>query len=120
MKFPTNWVLYDGKCSVISGLNIGNRTLSCKNSTISGSTIMNVSNFESASVSNQIVMSLLVGTPDVPGEYNIETTTGNYYGVMDKMTTKVILNSTYGTIDMLSINAITANAKVAVGKTGPL
>lgn len=67
MKFPTNWVLYDGQCSIISGLNIGNRTLMCKNSTILGSTIMNVSNFESASVSNQIVMSLLVGTPDIPG-----------------------------------------------------
>lgn len=40
--------------------------------------------------------------------------------MMDKMVTKVILNSTYGTIDMLSINAITANAKVDVGKTGPL
>lgn len=120
MKFPSNWVLYDGQCSVISGLNIGNRTLMCKNSTISGSTIMNISNFESATVSNQIVMILLVGTPDIPGEYNVETTTGNYFGVMDKMTTKVILNSTYGTIDMLSINAITANAKVDVGKTGPL
>ncbi len=36
------------------------------------------------------------------------------------MTTKVVLNSTYGTINMLSINAITANAKVEVGKTGPL
>ena len=39
---------------------------------------------------------------------------------MDRMTTSIVLNSTYGTIDMLSINAITANAKVAVGKTGPL
>lgn len=39
---------------------------------------------------------------------------------MDKMTTMINLNATYGTISMLSINAITANAKVAVGKTGPL
>jgi hypothetical protein len=36
------------------------------------------------------------------------------------MTSQIVLNSTYGTIDMLSINAITANSKVAVGKTGPL
>jgi hypothetical protein len=81
---------------------------------------MNVSNFDSASVSNQIVLSLLVGTPNTLGEYTVETTTGNYLGIMDKMTSKVILNSTYGTIEMLSINAITANAKVEVGKTGPL
>lgn len=67
MKFPANWVLYDGRCSVISGLNIGNRTLMCKNSTVGGSTIMNVSNFESATVSNQIVMSLVVGTPNTQG-----------------------------------------------------
>lgn len=36
------------------------------------------------------------------------------------MTSMIMLNSTYGTMDMLSINAITANTKVAVGKTGPL
>ena len=36
------------------------------------------------------------------------------------MLSKVTLNSTYGTLEMLSINAITANAKVAVGATGPL
>ena len=120
MKFPSGWILYNGQCSVISGLNIGNRTLSCKNSTIPGSTIMNISNFESATVSNQIVLSLVVGTPSISGQYNVDTTTGNYYGVMDKMTSTVFLNSTYGTISMLSIDAITANAKVAVGKTGPL
>jgi len=36
------------------------------------------------------------------------------------MVSQVNLNTTYGTIDMLSINAITANEKLAVGKTGPL
>ncbi len=36
------------------------------------------------------------------------------------MTSKVNLNSTYGALGMLSINAITANAKIAVGATGPL
>lgn len=39
---------------------------------------------------------------------------------MDKMTSKVTLNSTYGALEMLSINAITANSKVAVAATGPL
>jgi len=91
---------------------MGNSGLKCLNSTINASSIMNISNFESASVSNQIVLSLLVGTPNIQGEYVVETITGNYYGVVDKMTNKVVLNSTYGTIDMLSINAITANAKV--------
>lgn len=69
MKFPTNWVLYDGKCSIISGLTIGNRTLSCKNSTTTSpdTVIMNISNFESATVSNQIVLSLVVGTPNILG-----------------------------------------------------
>lgn len=120
MKFPTGWVLYNGECSVISGLKMGTKTLKCLNSTTATNTLMNVSNFESASVSNQIVMSLLVGTPNTPGDYTVETITGNYNGVVDKMTSVVNLNSTYGTIDMLSINAITANAKVEVGKTGPL
>ena len=39
---------------------------------------------------------------------------------MDHVQLTVSLNATYGTMDMLSINAITANSKVAVGNTGPL
>lgn len=36
------------------------------------------------------------------------------------MLTTVVLNSTYGDYDMLSINAIVAQTDVAVSGTGPL
>lgn len=39
---------------------------------------------------------------------------------MDTLTLSVSLNQTYGSLDMLSINAITSNAKVPVAGTGPL
>ena len=94
--------------------------LSCKNSSDTSYTYMNINNFDSASVSNQIVLSLMVNTPVLAGSYNVEIITGNDKGVMDRMTNVISLNSTYGKMDMLSINAITANSKVAVGKTGPL
>ena len=81
---------------------------------------MNISNFDSASRSNQIVLSVLVKSPNTAGDYTVEIITGNFKGVMDRMVSRVNLNTTFGTIDMLSINAITAYAKVAVGKTGPL
>ena len=112
MRFPTGWVLFNGQCNVISGLTMGARSLRCLNSTTAAGTLMRIDNFESASVSNQIVLSILVGTPNAPGDFSVETITGNSFGVMDQMTTSINLNSTYGTIDMLSINAITANAKV--------
>jgi hypothetical protein len=100
---------------------MGNNSLSCVNSTDATYTYLNVSNFLSGSVSNQIVLSIYVGSPlDDSIEYTVQTITGNSIGVMDRMTSRVTLNSTYGALDMLSINAITANAKVAVGATGPL
>ncbi len=71
MKFPTGWILYNNQCSVISGLRLGGRILRCLNSTTATNTIMNISNFESASVSNQIVLSILVFTPDAPSAYAI-------------------------------------------------
>ena len=39
---------------------------------------------------------------------------------MDELDLVVSLNETYGALDMLSMNAITANAKVPVDGTGPL
>ncbi len=54
------------------------------------------------------------------GAYSVQTITGNNNGIMDQMVSQVTLNSTYGRINMLSINAITANAPIAVGATGPL
>jgi hypothetical protein len=61
-----------------------------------------------------------VGSPNSATTYPVEVSTGNSDGVMDKFTLNAVLNSTSGTLDMLSINAITANAKVPVGQTGPL
>lgn len=70
MKFPAGWILYNGQCTAISGLTMNGRILRCANSTNAG-TLMKVSNFESASVSNQIVLSILVGTPNTPGDYTV-------------------------------------------------
>lgn len=61
-----------------------------------------------------------MGTPLTIGNYDVYIYTSNPYGVLDSATVSVSLNETYGSLDMLSINAITSNAKVAVGKTGPL
>jgi hypothetical protein len=121
MKFPSTWILYEDKCSIISGLTISsNSSLNCKNSTAVGYNYLKVNNFLSASVSTQIVINTYVGSPSLIGSYDVYIETGNEMGIMDSMTQSISLNSTYGTLNMLSINAITANSKVPVAKTGPL
>lgn len=81
---------------------------------------MKINNFVSASTTNQLVFNVYVGTPLTIGNYDVFVTTYNPNGVLDTATLSVSLNETYGSLDMLSINAITSNAKVAVGHTGPL
>jgi hypothetical protein len=121
MRFDKTFLMHSEECSVIAGLNmLTDSALNCKNSTDGTYTYMKVNNFDSATVSNQIVLSLLVNTPITAGNYNVEIITGNDKGVMDRMTSVISLNSTYGKMDMLSINAVTSGSKVAVGKTGPL
>ena len=71
-------------------------------------------------MTNQLVFSIYVGTPVVIGTYDVNVITANVNGTMDELDLVVSLNSTYGSLDMLSINAITANAKVPVDGTGPL
>lgn len=49
-----------------------NTRLNCTNSTtINNMTQLNVSNFLSASVSNQLVFSITVRSPSTPGIYNV-------------------------------------------------
>jgi len=121
LKFDSSWILYADECSVITGITIAaGQTLSCKNRTDSTHTYLRISNFESASVASQLVFNTYVGSPDAVGTYPVEVSTGNSNGIMDKFTVNAVLNATYGTLDMLSINAITGNSKVPVGKTGPL
>jgi hypothetical protein len=73
-----------------------------------------------ASITNQLVFNVFVGTPISIGSYDILIVTGNPSGILDEATVTVSLNGTYGSLDMLSINAITSNAKVPVAGTGPL
>lgn len=73
-----------------------------------------------ASITNQLVFNVFVGTPISIGSYDILIVTGNPSGILDEATVTVSLNGTYGSLDMLSINAITSNAKVPVARTGPL
>jgi hypothetical protein len=94
--------------------------LSCINSTAPNSTILNVTSFLSASVSNQLVFSITVRSPATPGTYTVGIKTANINGTVDSMSTTVYLNNTYGDYSMLSIDAIVAQSNVPVSGTGPL
>lgn len=94
--------------------------LQCTNYTSGGYVYLNVSNFVSASVSNQLVFSIMVRSPNALGVYNVFIQTANSKGTLDSMTANVTLNSTYGDYQMLSINAIVAQSNVPVSGTGPL
>ncbi|CAM6005533.1 unnamed protein product [Sphagnum balticum] len=98
-----------------------NSQLTCANSTTkSNLTLLNVSNFISASVSNQLVFQIGVRSPSSAGIYAVGISTANANGTVDSMVTSVILNTTYGDYAMLSIDAITAPSNVPVAGTGPL
>jgi hypothetical protein len=56
---------------------MGTNHLSCINSTDSTYTYLNISNFLSATVSNQIVISIFVGSPLGTGDYTVQTITSN-------------------------------------------
>jgi hypothetical protein len=121
ISFDSTWLLYNGQCSVISGITLSpGAKLNCTNSTVGTKTVLNVSNFQSASVSNQLVFSITVRSPATPGTYTVGIRTANINGTVDSMSTTVFLNSTYGDYSMLSINAIVAQSDVAVSGTGPL
>jgi hypothetical protein len=121
ISFDNSWILYNSQCSVISGITLSpGYKLNCTNSTGGGFTVLNVSNFLSASVSNQLVFSILVRSPVTPGTYTVSITTANINGTVDSMSTTVYLNGTYGDYSMLSIDAIVAQSNVPVSGTGPL
>lgn len=121
ISFSNSWILYSNKCSVISGISLNpTGQLNCTNSTTNTNTILNVSNFLSASVSNQLVFSITVRSPGTPGTSTVNIRTANTNGTVDSMATTVFLNATYGDYSMLSINAFVAPSNVAVSGTGPL
>jgi len=121
IRFPNSWILYSGMCKVISGITMAPKTnLQCTNYTSGSFVFLNVSNFISASVSNQLVFSIMVRSPNTLGVYNVQIQTANSKGIVDSMATTVSLNSTYGEYQMLSINAIVAQSNVPVSGTGPL
>jgi len=121
ISFPTPWILYNGMCQVISGITMAPKTsLQCSNYTSGSKVYLNVSGFLSASVSNQLVFSIMVRSPTTAGVYNVQIQTANSKGILDTMTTNVTLNGTYGDYQMLSINAIVAQSNVPVSGTGPL
>jgi hypothetical protein len=121
IRFDSSWILYSQMCKVINGITMAPMTsLNCVNYTSGSYVYLNVSNFQSASVSNQLVFTTKVRSPAVPQTYTVTITTANVKGTMDSMTTSVTLNSTEGDYDMLSINAIVAQSNVPVSGTGPL
>lgn len=119
IRMLKTWIFYQGECSVVSGIVL-NGSISCVNSTDPTYAYLNISNFVSASITSQLVFNVYVGTPVTIGTYDVQIITSNPSGVLDSATVSVSLNETYGSLNMLSINAITSNAKVAVGATGPL
>lgn len=121
LKMLKSWVFYQNECSVVSGITLNSDNfLQCLNWTDTTHSYLKINNFNSASITNQLVFNVFVGTPLVTGVYDINILTANPNGVMDEITLSVTLNDTYGSLDMLSINAITSNAKVPVAGTGPL
>lgn len=72
IRFPSTFLLYNSQCSVISGITLAANTgLTCLNYSTSSYTYLNVSNFLSATVSTQLVFSILVNTPSAVGTYPI-------------------------------------------------
>ena len=121
IRFDNTWLLYENMCTAISGITVApSTTLLCNNYTSGSYVFLNVSNFLSASVSNQLVFKIKVRSPSTLGTYNVAIQTANSNGILDAMTTTVSLNSTEGDYDMLSINAIVAQSNVPVSGTGPL
>ena len=122
IRFDNTWVLYQDMCKAISGITMAPlTTLKCNNFTSGLYVYLNVSNFLSASVSNQLVFSIKVRSPSVMNDSSIVAIqTANSNGILDSMTTTVSLNSTEGDYEMLSINAIVARSNVPVSGTGPL
>lgn len=99
---------------------MGNNTIKCTNLSSVGYSDLKVWNFLAASSTAQLLLNVKLTTPVSPTSYDIEISTWNSMGTIDSVTTSVTLNTTYGTVNMLSVNAITANAKVPAGGTGPL
>lgn len=66
--------------------------LTCINSTDATYTYLNISNFVSASITNQLVFNVYVGTPLTIGTYSVYVVTGNRNGIMDQITMSVLLN----------------------------
>lgn len=121
IRFDNTWLLYKDMCKAISGITMApSSNLLCNNYTSGSYVYLNVSNFISASVSNQLIFSIKVRSPSTPNTYQVQIETANSNGVLDSMTTSVSLNSTEGDYDMLSINAIVAQSNVPVSGTGPL
>ena len=121
IRFDNSWILYENMCSVISGITMApSSKLVCNNYTSGSYVYLNVSNFVSATVSNQLVFSIKVRSPNTPNTYTVGIQTANSNGILDSMTTTVSLNATEGDYDMLSINAIVAQSNVPVSGTGPL
>jgi hypothetical protein len=121
LRFASGWTLFNNTCQVISGIAMAPLTnLKCTNYTSGSYVYLNVSNFLSASVSNQLVFSTSVFSPATAGLYNVQIQTANANGVLDSMVANVTLNTTYGNYQMLSIDAIVAQSNVPVSGTGPL
>jgi len=120
LRFPSSWTLYNNQCSAVTGFVLGSSPLSCNTTTDVTYSYLKVWNFLSASSTTQILLQVRLSTPNSPTSHNIDISTFNAMGIMDSTTLSITLNNTYGTVNMLSVNAITANIKVPAGKTGPL
>lgn len=84
IRMLNSWKFYQNECTVVSGITLGaDNTLKCINSTDSTYTYLNISNFASASITNQLVFNVYVGTPLTIGAYDVYITTSNPNGIMD-------------------------------------
>lgn len=120
LRFPNSWTLYNNNCTAVTGFVLGTAPLQCTASTDATYSSLKVWSFLSASSTTQILLQVKVTTPVTPTSYGIDISTFNSMGIMDSASLSITLNNTYGTINMLSVNAITAGVKVPAGQTGPL
>jgi hypothetical protein len=110
IRFPLSWTLYNNSCLMLTGFILATQqSIFCENYTDGTYNYLNLTNFIAAPSSLQQSIIINLTTPatvlTAPG-YAIEITTWNFIGLMDQSVSYVQLNSTFGTINMLSIDAV--------------
>ena len=79
-------------------------------------------NFAQLSGAQQVVLSLLIRTPVVKGNYSVQVYTWNtvYGAQIDTGSVVVAINDTFGVSKLFVVHPLRSTAKVLAGDSGPL